>query len=98
MAQFHYFLFDKNLGKGVVQTHTFIGGLGVNTFSLLLPGIIDIYFPLTTAYPNGKVPINCKKMGMIQKSSKYVLDDEEFQIYWNEICVWPTTDARTDDS
>ncbi|KAF2890139.1 hypothetical protein ILUMI_16034, partial [Ignelater luminosus] len=61
ISKYHYFLFSRDSGKGVVVGKDFIEGAITNTFSLLLTGVLTTKMQVDLAIPNEKVPISMKK-------------------------------------
>ncbi|KAF2879137.1 hypothetical protein ILUMI_27044 [Ignelater luminosus] len=54
ISKYHYFLFSRDSGKGVIVGKDFIEGAITNTFPLQLPGVITTEMPVDLAIPNGK--------------------------------------------
>ncbi|KAF2889205.1 hypothetical protein ILUMI_16968 [Ignelater luminosus] len=61
ISKYHYFLFSRHSGKGVIVGKDFIEGAITNTFSLPLPGVITTKMQVDLAIPNEKFPISMKK-------------------------------------
>ncbi|KAF2881070.1 hypothetical protein ILUMI_25106, partial [Ignelater luminosus] len=65
ISKYHYFC-------SVIVGKDFTEGTIINTFPLLLPGVITTEMPVDLATPNGKVPISTTKMDHIKKSYTFV--------------------------
>ncbi|XP_046671205.1 uncharacterized protein LOC124361209 [Homalodisca vitripennis] len=76
--------------RGKVVVKPFIDGMISSTFTFLKcdkpPEL-----PNQPAYPQGKVPINKKKIQDLRKLTEYTRGYEHF---YNAILLWPTTDSE----
>lgn len=55
ISKFHYFLFSSENGKGVIVAKEYIGGISTHTFSLLLPDVPTLNFPVEDAIPTENI-------------------------------------------
>lgn len=85
ISSYKEFLYS-NQKKGKVVTNEFINGLSVNTFSFAKTTSAPA-LPSLKAYPQGKVPINRKKIEDLKKLEIYT---HGYEWFYRQILSWPS--------
>lgn len=96
ISQYNYF-HHSHERDGVVVVKEYIGGFVTHSFDLKNSNRDRLILPSTLAYPDGKIPINKKKIEDILKLKTYLPDETEITEFYEEIFQWPTTDRETGD-
>ncbi|KAJ8889759.1 hypothetical protein PR048_009262, partial [Dryococelus australis] len=82
--------------KGTVQARDFTDGLVEHTFHIAHKRNTPVELLLTKAYSIGFLPMNEKKISDLRKFQPFLPDEEDIQVFYNELFAWPT--IRTDSS
>lgn len=88
-SQFMHYTYSSDT-PGPVVARYYINGAVLRHFRLLKPKANNLYLPTDLAYPEGRIPINKKKIDDIRKLLNYIPHDDEIQDFYKEILAWPT--------
>lgn len=88
-SQFMHYTYSSNT-PGLVVARNYINGAVLHHFRLLKPKANNLSLATHFAYPEGRIPINNKKIDDIRKLMNYIPHEDEIQDFYKEILAWPT--------